>query len=239
MTNKSDCNSPKLCLSGNYWSSIVAFFVRITLFLIPPNFVQKESKMAKLHFYYSAMNAGKSTTLLQSSYNYNERGMGTLMFTPSFDGRYKVGAITSRIGLNSEAVPFNDQFNFFDYVTKAVGDTSNIRCILIDEAQFLKKQQVEQLSKITVELNRPVLAYGLRADFMGEPFEGSKYLLAWAEELVEIKTICHCGRKAIMNMRIDEHGNAVRTGKQIEIGGNDRYVAVCRKHYVSGEGKGK
>jgi len=191
--------------------------------------------MAKLYFYYSAMNAGKSTTLLQSSYNYNERGMDTLLFAPEFDDRFKKGTVHSRIGLNAEAVPFHEKFDFFAHAAKAIEENPNIRCILIDEAQFLKKEQVEQLSKITIELHRPVLAYGLRTDFLGEPFEGSKYLLAWAEELSEIKTICHCGSKATMNLRIDEHGNAARAGKQIEIGGNDRYVAVCRKHFVSGE----
>lgn len=191
--------------------------------------------MAKLYFYYSAMNAGKSTTLLQSSYNYNERGMDTLLFAPEFDDRFKKGSIHSRIGLQAEAVPFHDQFDFFEHAAKAIEYNSNIRCILIDEAQFLKKHQVEQLSKITLELNRPVLAYGLRTDFLGEPFEGSKYLLAWAEILEEIKTICHCGSKATMNLRIDEKGHAVKTGKQIEIGGNDRYVAVCRKHFMLGE----
>ena len=151
--------------------------------------------MAKLYFYYSAMNAGKSTTLLQSSYNYNERGMDTILFAPEFDDRFKKGTIHSRIGLHSEAVPFHDRFDFFEYAAKAIENNPSIRCLLIDEAQFLKKHQVEQLSKITLELNRPVLAYGLRTDFLGEPFEGSKYLLSWAEELIEIKTICHCGKK--------------------------------------------
>lgn len=191
--------------------------------------------MAKLHFYYSAMNAGKTTTLLQSAYNYNERGMDTLLFTAAIDNRYKVGMITSRIGLEAEAVIYDAQFDFFAFTAAAIEQNPNIRCILIDEAQFLNKQQVKQLAKITTELNRPVLAYGLRTDFLGEPFEGSKYLLAWAEEMVEIKTICHCGKKAVMNMRIDETGHAVREGEQIEIGGNDRYIAVCRKHFEIGE----
>ncbi|OGT07115.1 MAG: thymidine kinase [Gammaproteobacteria bacterium GWF2_41_13] len=191
--------------------------------------------MAKLHFYYSAMNAGKSTTLLQSAYNYNERGMDTLLFSPEIDNRFKKGTVHSRIGLNASAIAFNDRFDFFDHAAKAIEKKTNIRCILIDEAQFLKKIQVEQLSKITIELNRPVLAYGLRTDFLGEPFEGSKYLLSWAEELIEIKTICHCGRKATMNLRVDEQGHAVSQGKQIEIGGNGRYVAVCRKHFDLGE----
>jgi thymidine kinase len=191
--------------------------------------------MAKLYFYYSAMNAGKTTTLLQSSYNYNERNMDTLLFTPAFDNRYEAGMISSRIGLNSEAISYNGDFDFFAYAAEEVEKNPNIRCILIDEAQFLKEPQVKQLTRITTQLKRPVLTYGLRTDFLGEPFEGSKYLLAWAEELTEIKTICHCGRKASMNMRIDKDGHPVRTGKQIEIGGNDRYIAVCREHYDLGE----
>lgn len=191
--------------------------------------------MAKLHFYYAAMNAGKTTTLLQSAYNYNERGMDSLLFVPDCDDRYAIGTIASRIGLEANAISFGVDFDFFEYVAAAIAANPNIRCILIDEAQFLKKHQVEQLTKIITQLKRPVLAYGLRTDFLGEPFEGSKYLLAWAEDLVEIKTVCHCGRKATMNMRIDEHGNPVRVGAQIEIGGNDRYVAVCRAHYDAGE----
>lgn len=191
--------------------------------------------MAKLHFYYSAMNAGKSTTLLQSSYNYNERGMDTLSFTPAFDDRYEVGMISSRIGLEAAAISFDADFDFFVFVATSIEENPNLRCILVDEAQFLTRKQVEQLVKITVELHRPVLAYGLRTDFQGEPFEGSKYLLAWAEDLIEIKTICHCGRKAVMNIRVDEKGQKVTSGEQIEIGGNDRYVAVCREHFERGE----
>lgn len=187
--------------------------------------------MAKLYFYYSAMNAGKSTALLQSSHNYNERGMETLLFTPQFDRRYGEGRITSRIGLQHEAIMFNVEFDFFLAIKKELERNPNIRCILIDEAQFLSKEQVLQLSLATVEFNIPVLAYGIRTDFMGEPFEGSKYLLAWAEELNEIKTICHCGSKATMNLKIDSAGNVVRLGEQVEIGGNERYVATCRKHF--------
>ena len=191
--------------------------------------------MAKLYFYYSAMNAGKSTALLQSSHNYNERGMDTLLFTPQFDRRYGEGKIASRIGLQREAIMFNAKFNFFDAIKKELEKNPNIRCLLIDEAQFLNKEQVLQLSLATVELKVPVLAYGIRTDFMGEPFEGSKYLLAWAEELNEIKTICHCGSKATMNLKIDSAGNAVRAGEQVEIGGNERYIATCRKHFMKGE----
>lgn len=187
--------------------------------------------MAKLHFYYSAMNAGKTTMLLQSSFNYYERGMDTLLFIPVIDDRFGVGEITSRIGLKSTAIPFDDKFDFFDYVKNVIEKNNKISCVFVDESQFLKKEQVMQLSRITTQLNKPVLAYGLRTDFMGEPFEGSLYLLSWAEELNEIKTICHCGRKATVNIRIDSKGNPVTKGQQIEIGGNDRYVAVCRKHH--------
>ena len=193
--------------------------------------------MAKLHFYYSAMNAGKTTTLLQSAYNYQERGMEVLLFTPDFDNRFEAGAITSRIGLKSNAIAFNRDFDFYVYATDAIKKQPKICCVLVDEAQFLTKEQVKQLTLITTKLNKPVLAYGLRSDFLAEPFEGSKYLLAWAEELSEIKTICHCGRKATMNMRIDEQGNRVVEGAQVEIGGNDRYIAVCREHFEEGKSK--
>ena len=190
--------------------------------------------MAKLHFYYSAMNAGKTTTLLQSNYNYRERGMETLLFIPSIDTRRERGVIASRIGLSAEAYAFENTFNFFDYIHEFIL-TTPVHCVLIDEAQFLTKSQVSQLTRVVDELKIPVLAYGLRSDFRGEPFEGSKYLLVWADEMSEIKTICHCGRKAIMNPRIDENGKILREGEQIEIGGNDRYIALCRKHYMSGE----
>lgn len=190
--------------------------------------------MAKLHFYYSAMNAGKTTTLLQSNYNYRERGMETLLFIPSIDTRHERGVIASRIGLVAEAHVFENTFNFFEYIYETTL-TTPISCVLIDEAQFLMKNQVLQLTQIVDELKIPVLAYGLRSDFMGEPFEGSKYLLAWADEMSEIKTICYCGRKATMNPRIDENGKILREGEQIEIGGNERYIALCRKHFMNGQ----
>ena len=190
--------------------------------------------MAKLYFYYSAMNAGKTTTLLQSSYNYQERGMDTLLFTPLIDDRVATGKIASRIGLTKDAVPFNQFFNFHIHVEKAQKTLTKLKCILVDEAQFLTKEQVTQLTQVVDELKLPVLTYGLRTDFLGEVFEGSRYLLSWADELTEIKTICHCGSKAIMNARIDGHGHIVRKGKQIEIGGNDRYIALCRKHFLAG-----
>lgn len=191
--------------------------------------------MAKLHFYFSAMNAGKSTTLLQSNYNYQERGMRTILYTPEIDTRFGKGKIASRIGLESDAISFNNSFDLYAATEKVMQQQDKVKCVLIDEAQFLTKEQVWQLTKIVDQLHIPVLAYGLRSDFLGEPFEGSKYLLAWAEDLVEIKTICFCGRKATMNLRIDEQGEPVRVGAQIEIGDNDRYMAVCRRHFKEGK----
>lgn len=187
--------------------------------------------MAKLYFYYSAMNAGKSTVLLQSAYNYKERGMDTLLFTPNIDDRYSVGKIHSRIGLSAEATSFDERFNLFDYVKNEKDKNPRLQCVLVDEAQFLKKNQVSQLCDIVDELNLPVLAYGLRSDYLGESFEGSKYLLIWADNLVEIKTICHCGKKAIMNTRVDAEGKVVKSGDQVHIGGNEQYIPMCRKHF--------
>ncbi len=191
--------------------------------------------MAKLYFYYSAMNAGKSTTLLQSDYNYRERGMQTLLFTPELDDRQQKSVIASRIGLQAHAVAFNDKLDLFSYTKNAKEKQGALKCVLVDEAQFLKKEQVYQLAAVVDELGIPVLTYGLRSDFRGEPFEGSLYLLILAENLIEIKTICHCGRKATMNMRIDEQGHKVHSGAQIEIGGNDRYIATCRLHFNLGD----
>ncbi|NQY41794.1 MAG: thymidine kinase [Legionellales bacterium] len=192
--------------------------------------------MAKLYFYYSAMNAGKSTVLLQSSYNYQERGMQTILYTPAIDDRYKSGEIHSRIGLKAQAEKFSrDQDLFQSTNQKIKEDSAKIDCILVDEAQFLTKAQVEQLTNITDELNIPVLTYGLRSDYMGEPFEGSLYLLAWAEEITEIKTICHCGRKALMNMRIDQYCKKISSGSQVYIGGNDSYVSTWRLHFKQGD----
>lgn len=178
------------------------------------------------------MNAGKSTTLLQSSYNYKERGMETLLFAPNFDDRFGDPAIYSRIGLKQEAILFDTGFNLFDFVEEKTKIIDNIRCILIDEAHFLTKAQVAQVIMITKRLNIAALCYGLRSDFLGAPFEGSQYLLAWAEELVEIKTICHCGSKATMNVRVDSEGNPVKTGSQVQIGGNESYYSVCMKHFM-------
>ena len=186
--------------------------------------------MAKLYFYFSSMNAGKSTALLQSSYNYVERGMRTLIFAPAIDDRYQRGQVTSRIGINAEATPFGADTDLFSTVSTAA-DNAGVDCVLIDEAQFLSRSQVFDLGRICDELNIPVLAYGLRTDFRGEPVEGSKYLLAWADNLKEIKAICHCGKKATMVVRQDEDGTTVTDGAQVEIGGNDRYVSLCRQHF--------
>jgi thymidine kinase len=177
------------------------------------------------------MNAGKSTIMLQSSYNYNERGMDTLLFTPQFDTRYGEGKVASRIGLEASAIGFDADFSFYNCIELALQKNSNIKCVLVDEAQFLQKKQVIELANVTDDFSIPVLTYGLRTDFMGEPFEGSKYLLSLADTLIEIKTICHCGRKATMNLRVDADGKTVKEGNQVEIGGNERYVAVCRRHY--------
>ncbi len=186
--------------------------------------------MAKLYFYYSSMNAGKTTALLQSSYNYKERGMNTLVMAPLLDDRYGVSKVTSRIGLASDATSFKAKDDLYEVVQSQHNDDP-LHCVLIDEAQFLTRDQVFQLSDVTDKLNIPVLAYGLRTDFQGEPFEGSKYLLAWSDNLKEIKAICHCGTKATMVIRLDSDGKAVTKGSQVEIGGNDRYISMCRKHF--------
>ena len=186
--------------------------------------------MAKLYFYYSAMNAGKTTHLLQSSYNYRERGMSTLILSPAFDNRYGVGKVTSRIGIESPSIIFSEKENIFN-LTKNILKDRDVNCVLVDEAQFLNKNQVYQLTEIVDQLNIPVLAYGLRTDFQGELFTGSQYLLAWADHLKELKTICHSGKKATMVVRVDEQGRAVKSGKQVEIGGNDRYISVSRAEY--------
>lgn len=180
------------------------------------------------------MNAGKSSSLLQSSYNYQERGMDTLLIMPAIGKRGEEDCIASRIGLKAQARLFDPEDNLFDLVGHYRTSHSSLNCVLVDEAQFLTRKQVWDLARVVDEQNIPVLTYGLRSDFLGEPFEGSKYLLALADELVELKTICHCGRKATMNLRIDEKGRPVKSGEQVLIGGNDQYVAVCRKHFFEG-----
>ena len=179
------------------------------------------------------MNAGKSTILLQSSYNYRERGMNTLILSPEFDHRFGAGKVASRIGIESDSVTFNTSDNLLNVAEKAHHD-SPLHCVLVDEAQFLTRSQVRQLSDVCDHRDIPVLAYGLRTDFQGNLFEGSAALLAWADSLVEIKTICHCGRKATMVLRIDDEGKTIKDGSQVQIGGNDRYVSVCRRHFKDG-----
>jgi thymidine kinase len=179
------------------------------------------------------MNAGKSTILLQSSYNYRERGMNTLVFSPEIDDRFGVGKISSRIGLQADSIAFSPSVNLFRSIQKEHAKKT-VHCVLVDESQFLTRQQVRQLSDVCDDLDIPVLAYGLRTDFQGNLFEGSQHLMAWADTLNEIKTICHCGRKATMVLRVDGSGKPVREGEQIQIGGNERYVSVCRKHFKDG-----
>ncbi len=187
--------------------------------------------MAKLYFYYASMNAGKSTTLLQADFNYRERGMQTMLWTAALDDRYDVGAITSRIGLQADAHKFAPETNLLDAVT-AAHSRAALACVLIDEAQFLSRTQVIQLADVADKIAIPVLCYGLRTDFQGELFPGSAALLGLADSLVELKAVCECGRKSTMNLRVDAAGNAVHEGAQTEVGGNDRYIALCRKHFL-------
>jgi thymidine kinase len=186
--------------------------------------------MAKLYFNYSSMNAGKSTALLQANHNYLERGMKTKMFTFSGDNRYEQNKIVSRIGISADANSFSEATDLFQNLIEDK-ELKKIKCVLIDEAQFLKKNQVAQLGKIVDELDIAVLAFGIRTDFQGELFEGSKYLLAWADNLKEIKTVCWCSRKATMVVRLDSKGNILSEGQQLEIGGNEKYVPLCRAHF--------
>jgi thymidine kinase len=182
--------------------------------------------LAQLYFYYGAMNAGKSTTLLQASFNYRERGMRTMLWTAAVDDRAGAGRIGSRIGLVAEAQSFGPVTDLYAAVAADPPD-----CVLVDEAQFLSAVQVDALAAVVDRLAVPVLAYGLRTDFRGRLFPGSERLLAIADKLVELKAVCACGRKATMNLRLDADGRAVREGAQTEIGGNDRYLAVCRRHW--------
>ncbi len=186
--------------------------------------------MAQLYFYYSAMNAGKSTSLLQSSYNYNERGMRTVIFTAEIDNRFAKGKVSSRIGLSAEALLYSPATNMAEII-KQENSAQKVHCVLIDECQFLTKKQVEELCDIVDNTDIPVLCYGLRTDFSGQLFEGSQYLLAWADKLVELKTVCYCGRKANKVLRIGSDGIAMYEGAQVDIGGNEKYISVCRKHY--------
>jgi thymidine kinase len=191
--------------------------------------------MAKLYFYYASMNAGKSTTLLQADFNYRERGMATMLWTAALDDRGVERAIESRIGLGADAHRFDGETDLWARVTAAHA-VQPLACGLLDEAQFLSKAQVWQLARLADEANIPVLCYGLRTDFQGELFPGAKVLLGIADSLVELKAVCHCGRKSSMNLRVDSEGAAVKLGAQTEIGGNDRYVALCRKHFTEALG---
>lgn len=186
--------------------------------------------MAKLYFSYSTMNAGKSTMLLQASYNYQERGMRTVILIAALDDRAGSGRVSSRIGLSADAIPFQAEDDLKDLVEGLLAD-GPIACIFIDEAQFLTPEQVWQLARVVDRLNIPVMAYGLRTDFRGKLFPGSQELLAIADELREVRTICHCGHKATMVVRLDEKGRVVKDGAQIEVGGNEKYVSFCRLHW--------
>ena len=186
--------------------------------------------MAKLYFYYAAMNAGKSTTLLQADFNYRERGMETMLWTATLDERAGAGVIGSRIALSAPAHRYDENVDLFDAITDEL-KKRGLDCILVDEAQFLSQRHVRQLCDVVDKLGIPVLCYGLRTDFQGKLFPGSAALLALADNLVELKAVCECGRKATMNLRVDEEGYAVASGEQTEIGGNDRYIALCRKHF--------
>ena len=186
--------------------------------------------MAKLYFYYAAMNAGKSTTLLQAAFNYAERGMETMLLTAAIDDRAGHGIVGSRIGLEAPAIPFTCETDIAALV-RAEAQQRPLAAVLIDEAQFLMQAQVWQLAELCDRDDLPVVAYGLRTDFRGELFEGSATLLGIADSLTELKAICECGRKATMNLRVDAAGHAVRDGDQTEIGGNGRYIALCRRHF--------
>ena len=186
--------------------------------------------MAKLHFFYSTMNAGKSTSLLQSNHNYKENGLDTMIFLPNETSKLSKGQIVSRIGLKAKAIIANKDFNFINFIKDYKSE--NLSCILIDEAQFLTKEQVRQLGQVADRLNYPVMCYGIRTDFRGELFEGSSELLALADNLIELKTICSlCSRKATMVVRKDDSGKVVTEGSKVVVGGNDIYMPVCRKHY--------
>lgn len=189
--------------------------------------------MAGLYFYYSTMNAGKSSSLLQSNYNYLERGMKTLVLKPGIDTRENKAVVRSRIGLETECILFGPHDNLFTFINRLIG-TDDVACIFIDEAQFMSDIQIKQLARIVDELDIPVLCYGLRTDFQGNLFPGSAALLGWANKLIELKTICWCGSKAHMVLRLDETGEVVKEGAQVQVGGNDSYVSVCRKHFTEG-----
>lgn len=194
--------------------------------------------MAQLYFYYSAMNAGKSTSLLQSAHNYREQGMEVMLFTAGIDDRYGHGIIRSRIGLSEDATVFDEHTQFLELIDAKLSEIKSaqsnerqLACVLVDEAQFLSAEQVDQLANVVDAKNLPVLCYGIRTDFQGELFSGSSRLLAIADKLSELKTVCSCGRKATMTIRLDDKGRAIAAGDQVEIGGNERYESKCRRHH--------
>jgi thymidine kinase len=186
--------------------------------------------MAKLYFYYAAMNAGKSTTLLQADFNYRERGMQTMLWTAAHDHRAGIGTVGSRIALSAPASTYDESVDLFREIGEEL-KKREVDCILVDEAQFLSQRHVLELCEVADRLGIPVLCYGLRTDFQGKLFPGSAALLALADSMIELKAVCECGRKATMNLRVDEEGQAVTAGAQTEIGGNDRYIALCRRHF--------
>jgi thymidine kinase len=191
--------------------------------------------MSKLYFRYSAMGAGKSLDLLKVAYNYEERGMKVALFNSQLDTRFDQGSIASRTGISKPATTFSADTNFYDlFLENYFNKDIRISCVLIDESQFLKKEQVAQLRRLVNKFDLPIICYGLRTDFQAELFEGSLWLMAWADEIEELKTICWCGRKATMNARVVD-GRVVKEGEQIMIGGNESYIALCQRHYHKGE----
>jgi thymidine kinase len=191
--------------------------------------------MAKLHFYYSTMNAGKSSALIQSSYNYLERGMNTVILKPAVDTRESGSIVRSRIGLEAECIMFGPDEDPYVIVEKIHTEQGKLACVFVDESQFMTEKQVYQLALIVDTLNIPVVCYGLRSDFRGKLFPGSAALFSFANKLIEVKTICWCGKGATMVLRLDENGNPVTSGNQVEVGGNDKYVSVCRNHFFEGQ----
>ncbi|GIC79031.1 thymidine kinase [Moritella sp. F3] len=189
--------------------------------------------MASLHFKFAAMNSGKSTQLIQAHFNYIERGMYPLAMTPECDSRYGKGVIGARVGLKLEVEVFEKDTNLFTTVSER-SENKKIDVFIIDEAQFLSRDQVYQLARVVDELNIPVIVYGLKTDFKLEMFEGSYHLMCLADKVEELKTVCWCGNKAHMNARVNDHGVVLREGEQVEIGGNERYVSLCRKHFMNG-----
>ena len=194
-------------------------------------------RVAKLYFHYSAMNAGKSTLLLQASHNYRERGMTTMLFTAALDDRAGIGRIASRIGLEADARLFREEDDLYAIIGQHHDEQGPVHCVFVDEAQFLSEAQVWQLARVADRLSIPVMTYGLRTDFQCQLFPGSRALLAIADDLREVRTICRCGRKAAMVVRLDGEGKVVREGAQVEIGGNDRYVSLCRRHWEEEMGR--